>query len=67
MLILNVFSAIENFVKNPPQMLFKSKLFSAPKQKTEPISVNADQGQIQMAKSELENLAKKPARTLEEK
>lgn len=64
-------SAIENFIKNPPQMLFsKSKLFSVPpKQKTitEPISINADQGQIQMAKSELENLARKPARTLEEK
>ncbi|KAG5683416.1 hypothetical protein PVAND_012699 [Polypedilum vanderplanki] len=60
---------IENFLKNPPQMLFqKSKLFSASKQKsTEPITVNADHSLIQMAKTELENLTKKPARTLEEK
>lgn len=62
------FSAIESFIRNP-QSLMKPRMPAAPpRQKTEPLSVSvADPRLITVARNELENLARKPARTYEEK
>lgn len=51
-----------------PQPLVKSKLPAAPRFKSEPLFVStADPRLVSNARNELENLAKKPARSSEEK
>lgn len=56
---------VESLMKNP----YKSKMFTSPKHKTEPIAVaiHSDPRLIQNAKMELENLTRKPALSAEEK
>lgn len=51
-----------------PQPLVKSKLPAPPRFKSEPLFVStADPRLVSNARNELENLAKKPARSSEEK
>lgn len=60
---------MESFMRNQQSFMMKPRMpAAAPRQKTEPLSVSvADPRLTSIARNELENLAKKPARTYEEK